>query len=321
MTRFKTIILPLTLLLFFFLAVPYPSVLAENQLVIASWNIKWFNDNDASDDTSVIGANFAAPSLEEYQERVDTIVDAIADINPDILALQEIENEKVVQDLASELSSKHSLDYNVAFEQGGDTYTGQDVAYLVRDNLTLTDKRFDYDFSGDDNFKNLSKHLLLETSIDSQPLALINVHLITNSNKRLKQARTLRSWIESLDVADANVIALGDFNVGLSFNATTPDSDIGIIRGFGTPDTADDLYDTQQNLVARATHVSNKPLDRILLSPSLVDDGELTFTEIETRPDLAIRGSKDGSRDVDYSKPIEEQDLSDHYPVVTKFSY
>ena len=205
--------------------------------------------------------------------------------------------------------------------QGRDTFTGQDVAYLVRDDLTFTDKRFDYSFSGDDDYKDLSKHLLLETTIDSKPLSLINIHLITNSNRRLKQVRTLRSWIESIDVVDDNVIVLGDFNIGLSFNSTNPSSDIGIIRGFDTPETDDDLYDTQQNLVDRATHVSNRPLDRILLSPTLVDGTGLTFTEIETRPDLAIRGSEDGSRDVDYSKPIEEQDLSDHYPLVAKFSY
>lgn len=321
MARLKTLVLALTFIVFLFLAVPYPVVLADNQLVVASWNIKWFNDNDASDDTSNIGEDFAAPSLEEYQERVDTIVDAIADINPDILALQEIENEKVVQDLADELSSQHSLDYNVAFEQGRDTFTGQDVAYLVRDSLTFTDRRFEFSFSGNDDFRNLSKHLLLETTIDSEPLSLINIHLITNSNRRLQQARTLRSWIESIDVENDNVIVLGDFNVGLSFNSTRPGTDIGIIRGFDTSETDDDLYDTQQNLVDRATHVSNRPLDRILLSPTLVDGTGLTFTEIETRPDLAIRGSEDGSRDVDYSRSVEEQDLSDHYPLVAKFSY
>lgn len=321
MTHLKTIICTLTLLLFFFLALPQNKVLAANQLVVASWNIKWFNDNDKSDDTSAIGKNFAAPNLNEYQERVATIVDAIANINPDILALQEIENEKVVEDLADELEDQFGLDYEVAFVQGADTYTGQDVAYLVRDDLTFTENRIPYNFSGNDDFKNLSKHLLLETTIDGQALELINIHLITNSNRRLKQARTLRSWVKDLDVPNSNIIVLGDFNVGLSFNSTTPTSDIGIIRGFGTTTTDDDLYDTQQNLTDRATHVSNRPLDRILLSPSLVNDGGITFIEVSTRRDLAIRGSEDGSRYVDYSKSVTEQDLSDHYPVIAIFNY
>lgn len=314
--------LVLSLALVLFVGLPSTEALADEQLVVVTWNIKWFFDDDTSDDTSNIGKGFAAPSLEEYQERASTVVDAIADIDPDILALQEMENEKVVQDLADELASEYGLNYQVAFKQGRDTQTGQDVAYLVRDDFSFTDQRIEYEFSGNGDFKNLSKHLLLQTTVGSEPLSLINIHLIASSpGGRIRQARTLRSWAEDLGIETENLIILGDFNSRVAFNATTPESDTGIIRGFQTPGVGDDFFDTQQNLVDRSTTPDGSPLDRIFLSPSLVENPNLIYLGVETREDLAIRGSKDGSGGVKYEKPVEEQDLSDHYPVVATFSY
>jgi hypothetical protein len=57
-------------------------------------------------------------------------------------------------------------------------------------------------------------------------------------------------------VATNNLIILGDFNTGLRFQEVAPGSEMGIIRGFQTSTTTDDLFDTHQMLNLRETHVS-----------------------------------------------------------------
>lgn len=162
----------------------------------------------------------------------------------------------------------------------------------------------------------------MQTTIDDEPLSLINIHLIASSTDgRISQARTLRSWIEDLGVETSNIIVLGDFNSRVRFNQTSSEKEVGIIRGFATPEEDDNLFDTQQDLVDRSTHVGDDPFDRIMLSPFLKDNPALVYTTVETRRDLAVRGRRDRGREVDYDKSVEEQDLSDHYPVVVRFSY
>ena len=80
-------------------------------------------------------------------------------------------------------------------------------------------------------------------------------------------------------------------------------SDIGTIIGLETRTTNDDLTDlhTKLNRDHRATHASGNQLDRILISPSLIDRRGITFSRIRNRRDLNRR-------------------TSDHYPVVAEFS-
>lgn len=306
-------------LLIIFLLTTLPVNAMGDEYVIGTWNLEWFYNADSSDDEFAISDPIAPPNNQEYQDRVKTIANAIAEIHPTILALQEVENEEVVQDLAEKLFSEHSLEYEVAFVKGRDTFTGQDVAYLVEKGIPLSASRFDFSpFDDDDDFKDLSKHLKLNTTLNGESFALINVHLITRQQPRLKQANTLRAWI-SPSVATGHLVVLGDFNTGQRFNQTSPDGDMGIIRGLSTSDQDDDLFDAHQLLGQRATHVSGRELDRVLVSPSLQDNDGLELMSIETRRDLAIIGTEDRGRGVDYSKSISEQDLSDHFPLVATF--
>ena len=121
---------------------------------IGTWNIKWLFDHDPSDDSSGIGRNFAAPSQAKYIERITAVADAIQEMDLTILGLQEIENAKVVQDIADDLQTRHGLAFRVAFVQGRDTHTGQDVAFLLRQALPGEARRFPFDaFDDDDSFK------------------------------------------------------------------------------------------------------------------------------------------------------------------------
>jgi len=294
----------------------------EETFRLATWNLEWFFDQDTSDNTSSLSEQQSAPDQNEFNERVDTFADAIAEINPTIIALQEIENGKVVQDIADRLQEKHNLAYEVAFVQGRDTFTEQDVAYLIKQGIPFNASRLDFtQFVGNHDFKDLSKHLKLEVTVNGEEITLVTIHLISSSPPdRLRQAKTLRTWTEAM-VSTDNLIILGDFNTGLRFQEVTLDSDLGIIRGFQTSATSDDLFDAHQMLNSRETHVSGKELDHILVSPLLTDDSGLALASVETRRELAIRGTEDNSSDgVAYSLPPTEQDLSDHFPVVATFS-
>lgn len=290
---------------------------ASEEIRVLTWNLEWFNDHETRDDQSTIGRDAAAPNEQEWNERVRTFAEALADMRPTVAALQEVENEKVVQDLADEIRNSHGINYDVAFVEGRDSHTGQDVAFLVQDGLNARADRFDFrPFRNRSDYKSLSKHLRLDLRLNGEDVTLVNVHLITRPGERQKQARTLRAWLDDLP-EDRHIVVLGDHNSRLAFNETTPNSEMGILRGFGTPDTDDDLWDTQERMRDRSTHVAGHPLDRILLSASLNDGQGLDFNAVETRRDLAVRGKDDFSRDgVDYSRSIDEQDLSDHYPLL-----
>ena len=183
------------------------------EIRLATWNLEWFFDHDTNDNDSDLSHEQSAPDAAEYQSRVDGFAEAIASMNPHVLALQEIENEKVVEDIAERLESSHSLDYSVVFVQGRDSYTEQDVAFLVKDGTTVTASRFEFDFEGDDRYKDLSKHLRITATIEGHTLEIITVHLITSTGDRKRQARTLREWAE--DLVLENLVILGDFNVAL----------------------------------------------------------------------------------------------------------
>lgn len=301
-----------------FLVLAVPATIHAEPIRIATWNLEWFFDADPSDDPTGLNFDPAAPSEDEYYSRVKGFADAIAKINPHIMALQEVENKEVVQDIADQLKDEYGLKYTVAFVQGKDSTTKQDVAVLVKDGIPFVARRFTFARHGDSDFKDLSKHLWLSATIDGKPFDFVVVHLITRPAERIRQARTLREWTENM--AGGNLVILGDFNVGIRFEETTPDSDIGIIRGFQTEDTDDDLFDAHQKLGNRKTHVSGKELDRVLLSPSLVDLQGLDFQSVENRQDLAIHGNADQGGGVDYDLPEEEQDLSDHFPLVVTLS-
>ncbi len=287
------------------------------ELRVVTWNLEWFNDADRSDDPSELGRDMAAPDAALFRQRVVAVAAAIAALDPTLVALQEVENEKVVADLAAELRSRHARAFQVAFVPGRDSHTGQEVALLVRDTVQVRkERRFDFrPFVGRSGFKDLSKHLVVELTVGGEPLTVVIVHLITNPEDRRRQAHTLRAWIEPL-VAKTNLIVTGDFNTGIRFNETRPESEMGILRGFGTPSRADDLFDVHERLASRATHVNGQEHDRMLLSPRLSDQIGLRFKKAETRRDLAVHGKVDSSRTVDYALPPAEQDLSDHFPLV-----
>lgn len=314
--------------------------IAENEEVrIGTWNIKFFYDHDTSDNNSQLAKEQSAPSKDKWNERVKVTAAAIAKMKPTLLGLQEIENKKVVEDLAKVLKDDHNLEYTVGFIKGTDTFTEQDVAFLAEKREgTVTYARVedvaDLGITNTNLFKIPSKHLALTVTHatpggGTQRLTVIVVHLkaggTADEPQRMRQARVLNKWATKLMTAGTGegVIVLGDMNANKKFAQTSSADAMGVLRGFETNAVTDDMFDLNDRLdvADRRTHVSNKELDRIAVSPNLLDDHGLVFKKIENFRHLVVRGTGADQGGTFYTRPLAEADLSDHYPLLATFKY
>ncbi len=320
-----------------FLALPGSLAAGElpQRLTVATWNIEWFFDHETGDNYSELAKNLSAPNEAEWQWRLEGVAEAIARMRPDILALQEVENQRVLYQLCTTLKQKHGLDYHDAIIQGRDFYTEQDVAFLWRSGLLEYSRKVPTsDQWNDPQLHSIPKHLIGQfqwTSGDqTERLTLINVHLTafhTKESIRIRQARLLRRWFSEAIRRGENVIVLGDINTEESYSATASDREVGILRGLNTPTTRDDLADLHQYVpfLKRYTHLINRQFDRVLVAPALMQDApdrsDLVFQSARVRHELAIRGERQDKDhwNMYYKIAQDERDLSDHYPVVAVF--
>ena len=172
---------------------------------------------------------------------------------PHILALQEVENQRVLDRLSRRIEQRYAVTYRGLLLAGNDV-SGINLGYLVRDNIEIRrveqlfhDKRLPRD--GSPLFSR--PPLLLEACSDDDCLLLVNLHLRSMRglgdpmrrerviDKRLRQAEMLATWLDRqqrVNPAQA-LMLLGDFN------ALTPSDEwldvAAILRGDGdNPDTA-----------------------------------------------------------------------------------
>jgi endonuclease/exonuclease/phosphatase family metal-dependent hydrolase len=315
------------------------STLADSkpkEIRVATWNLLWFFDHDTSDNKRDLAKDKSAPSETAYKWKLNAVADAIDEMDPTILALQEIENEKVVKDLASRLKSKHNKEYTVVFIQGKDYSTEQDVAILAKSGFQSS-RRIKLPNSlkkKKNRYKVPTKHLVAEFAWgeddQEERLIVIVVHFTASGGvqQRMRQGRVVRWEVERFIDDEENVIVLGDFNTQKKFgSSTTKKTGVGIVRGLHTSDSEDDLIDLHGKLSSseRATHRNGDHLDRILISSSLNTDydyEDLLFDSFERPKKLAIQGKVDKEPSSKYWEiPQKRRDLSDHFPLVATFSF
>lgn len=315
------------------------AVSKPNQISVATWNLKWFFDSDTSDNTKNPAIENSAPDANMFTWKLTNVANVIASMSPTIIGLQEIEDRQVLESLTARLSSQHNLNYGIAFTQGLDTGTEQDVAILYRQDtaeLLFYGRRYTpRAIIQETDFKDLSKHLVAHfrwggNRSDAEYLTVIVVHLRASGGApvRMRQARTLRHWLNEYIEHEENVIVLGDFNTKKRFGSSTEaQSGVGIIRGLGTPTDEDDLYDLNNDLVLddRATfRRSNDQLDRLLLTQSLISDfdyKDLVFNSVANRRDLVVQGVEDVSHTDYWGINNNERDYSDHFPLIATFDF
>ena len=304
------------------------------EITVATWNLEWFYDHETADNLTPLSRAQSAPSEEEWHWKRDRVAEVIAKMKPTILALQEVENRRVLRELTRQLQSQHQLNYRIAFVEGWDTYTEQDVAILYQGGLVQYSRHEQSrDMYESKAFYNVSKHLVghfrWQAGDQTEELTLVNVHFRAGERGepyRKRQAKLIRHWITPQLKQGSNVIVLGDLNSDENCQQPNADCEVGLLCGRSQKGNLP-LTDLHHHLPAanQATHMIGKQFDRVLVSPSLKQDDDtkrdLLFDSIRCAKDLVVRGEKADTdhRDIYYKIPQQERDISDHYPLIVRF--
>ena len=259
-----------------------------------------------ADDQDDPGTDEPVLSTEELNVRLTKASQWIVDVlgAPDILAVQEVENIGILQQLAQRIHTEEgAIDYTPYLLEGRDP-SGIDVGYLIRDTVSVdsleqlgVNAMFTFGEGAYDTFDRPPLLIKCRYTANGEPfrLALINVHLrsllgIDGSNagfvrhKRFEQAVWLAARIQQIQQADPGIrlVVLGDFN---AFQFTDGYVDVlGQVDGSPDPqgallpvtDTVDpDLVDAVLSLpeserYSFVSHGTAEALDHVLFSESLV---------------------------------------------------
>ena len=201
--------------------VPYPAAPFRAPLVVASWNVE--NLFDTEDDPESDGDDGYAPSRwyrwteVRYRLKLDHLAEVIVAMKPDILCLVEVENRRVLEDLAQVIAKKEGRPkMEIVHSEGGDL-RGIEVAILSRFKPDPQSCKWKAPFPG------IRDILSATFVIDNRPLTVMVNHWKSKLGRkkeseemREKCARTLRSLVEErLDgSASPALLATGDFNDG-----------------------------------------------------------------------------------------------------------
>jgi len=313
---------------------PWPADRAPESLKIATWNLEWFFDDFKGNNRSDVAKEQSAPSREEWEWRLNMFAAAIAKFEPTILAVQEIEDRGVMQALTKILKERFDLSYRVAFIEGFDSGTEQDVAVLYRSGLVeLARREQNNSMFSSNEFYNLSKHLIARFEWQDGdrliPLTILVLHMRATADAadlRTRQCKLAHQWMKRAIANGENVLILGDLNVEEPAGQIQPNGDgMHQLLGLANDSPKDDLIDLLERIPAEArrTHlILDKQFDRILASEPMVKGGNgYALSKIEVLSQYNIRGAGPDADhwDTRYTKPYDERDLSDHHPLMATF--
>lgn len=317
--------------------VQQPLAQRTGDLSVVTWNLEWFYDNDIKDNQSETSKLSSAPTRKDWEWRLKATADAIARMKPTILCLQEIENKKVLDELAKTIKDNHDLDYEVCFAQGRDSFTEQDVGVLVRRGLRPNYHRAPEPRNWNSReMKPPTKQIMVEIpwgeGATLRKLSFINVHLMAGEDvgkemDRCDQARFIKRWIVEEHRHGHFVILMGDMNTA-EVRGQVKERAIDVLTGKDTPDDKEDDLEDITNIMPPIDRITfgsrGSMLDHILISPKLKSGPGISFESISNRRDVSIRGVGPDHRlklrDRRFWKIDEdERDLSDHYPLQARF--
>lgn len=305
------------------------------KVTIATWNLEWFFDNYTRDNVFDLPKQQSPPSKAEWEWKLRVTADAIARLNPTILCLQEVESRNTVAKLVKRLKEEHRIEYRIAFVEGSDVFTEQNVCVLAQSGLVeFGRKEQTQEMYRSKEYYNLNKHIVCTfewaSGDDLVRLTLLNIHQRAQPEQtaiRIRQAKLAHRYLAEKISAGENVVLIGDTNTDFPFEKTAADNDIGVLRGLHTPETEDDLFDCHELLPPddRATHIIHKAFDRILISEPLrhgtPGKRSLVLKSVSNRKDLNTRGKMQDKDhwNIYYDIPQDERDISDHFPIMAEF--
>ncbi len=203
-------------------------VAAKGEVTVATQNLFHLFDDVDEGGTEVVPPR-------RYRQRLEKLSLQIVEVlrSPDVIAVQEAENLKVLSDLSAVVAARNGrVPYQAVLLEGRDR-SGIDVGFLVRADWKIEAQQqllrkvrrgraplFD------------RPPLWLRVGLPGgQPLELVNVHLKSLrgsedsaeetrriADKRRQQAEALAGWLRERLLAEPQVrlVVLGDFNAGLA---------------------------------------------------------------------------------------------------------
>lgn len=267
-------------------------------LSVATFNVQ--NYFDAEDDPFKLDDT---PSPAEVRAKTHLIGRALRLLDADVVALQEVENKKILQKLVDDELSDEGY-REVRLVEGNDP-RGIDVALLSRRTVRSVKSHKDDRFGGSDGRTHAFSRDCLEVALDaaaSRTLVLLVNHLKASrssdgpkaAQRRLAQAHRVREIAAGLmaEQADRWVAVVGDLN-------DTPASEPLRALTDADPPLEDVLRDVSGSARNTVGFGGGKQFDYILMSPAL--HGALVA----------------GSAKVDRRSAFD--DASDHFPVRAEF--
>jgi|SaaInlV_100m_DNA_6_1039743.scaffolds.fasta_scaffold06711_2 uncharacterized protein len=274
-------------------------------LKLVSQNLNRFYDNKDDNNKAI------TLTTKTYQHRLQQLVEKIRTVYQfaDVIAFQEVENKKILQDVCNLLQSKYSINYQPVLIEGNDI-SGIDVGFLIKQKYRLQSIRALHQ-NKTNTLKGgplYSRPPLLIRLCPSECLTIVNVHLRSMrglnssrhrkyvSKKRRLQAETLASWINNFQhqQPQEKLIIVGDFNA-LSPSDSYVDM-LGTIKGkpdqkrprWKSPDLIkNDLIDTTlivnpKNRYSYKYRKKKQLLDYLLVSRNLIPKiKSISFTRID----------------------------------------
>jgi exonuclease III len=196
----------------------------KNKMRLVQYNVEWlFTDYYSAMDCPGNGCTWNNAS--EADKHMDYVATRIADLNPDIINLCEVEG----CDELKQLNAKLNNTFIPYLKKGTDTATGQNVGMLTRIDpvidLYRNELKYTYPipdstcgYKGSTSSSGVSKHYITEFEFNGLQVAFISAHLLaiptdpTRCSEREAQASVLQSVIYGFVERGLEVIMLGDFN-------------------------------------------------------------------------------------------------------------
>ncbi len=216
----------LGLLLATLLSVGVRAAPAPTQLTVASWNVENLfdplDDPDNEGDDEFLPTSWRRWSEARYGLKLEHLAWVIAQLKPDVLCLQEVENRHVLEELNKALLSRYGFEFPVIVHREGEDFRGIDVAVMAR--VPVVSTNWVTPVSGQRDV------LTVTVAPGGAPLTIVCNHWKSWYGNREEsiairaiQARALRGAIDG-HLAETPAMALmvaGDFNVNIDSDTLT----------------------------------------------------------------------------------------------------
>ena len=196
----------------------------KTKLRIVQYNVEWLFI-DYYSEMNCPGDGCTWKNQTAAQTHMNTVVNRVQALNPDIINFCEIEG----CDELNMLKAKLGPSYMPYLKKGTDSSTGQNVGMLTRvdplKSLYRTEDRYNYPipgskcgYTGPPGSSGVSKHYITEFEFGGMNIAFIAAHLVaipteaSRCAQREAQASVLQTVIADYIQNDYEIIMLGDFN-------------------------------------------------------------------------------------------------------------